>query len=198
MMSAPARAWFSACSTRIATVSSLRMVRRPSAVMAVAGIGVERDVGDQAELRNRLLDRAAGAADEISGIERLGADGVAQRRVGIGKQSEGRESTNSAALRAAPPPGRPTGARRRAWRRPACGHFRLRPRRSARSGRRSSARSRARAAAPIPPCDCGGGGGSGRGRSRAKGGARQSFSGSKGFATHSIYGEPGEKFCRER
>ena len=46
-------------------------------VMAVAGIGVERHVAEQADLRHRFFDGADSAADQIVGIERLGAVGVA-------------------------------------------------------------------------------------------------------------------------
>ena len=38
-------------------------------VVAVAGVGVERDVGDEAKLGKLALDRAAGAADEIVLVE---------------------------------------------------------------------------------------------------------------------------------
>ena len=89
MISAPASAWTRACLTRISTVSSLTMTpSRKQPVMAVAGIGIERDIAEDADLRHRLLDRADGAADEIVGIERLGSVLVAQLRVGIGKQRE--------------------------------------------------------------------------------------------------------------
>ena len=58
------------------------------AVMAVAGIGIERDVAEHADLRNFLLDGADGAADQIVGIERFGAVVIAPVRLGIGKQRE--------------------------------------------------------------------------------------------------------------
>ena len=41
--------------------------------MAVAGVRVERDVGDEAELGKLALDRAAGAADEVAFVEGLAA-----------------------------------------------------------------------------------------------------------------------------
>ena len=40
-------------------------------VMPVAGIGIERDVGQHADLRHRILDRADRAAHQIVGVERL-------------------------------------------------------------------------------------------------------------------------------
>ena len=45
------------------------------AVMAVAGIGIERDVAQHADVRDRLLDRADRAADEVVGVERLRPSG---------------------------------------------------------------------------------------------------------------------------
>ena len=66
MMSAPASASTSACCTSTATVSSLTMTpSRSEPVMAVAGVGIERDVAEDADLRHLLLDGADGAADEI-------------------------------------------------------------------------------------------------------------------------------------
>ena len=60
------------------------------AVMAVAGIGIERDVAQDSDIGKFLLDRADGAADQIVGIERLGSIVVAQRRVGVGEESQRR------------------------------------------------------------------------------------------------------------
>ena len=89
MMSQPASACTSACLTSTATVSSLRISpSRMQAVMAVAGEGIERDVGQEADLRHFLLDGAHGAADQIVRVERFAAGLVAQVRVGIGKQRE--------------------------------------------------------------------------------------------------------------
>ena len=48
------------------------------AVMAMAGIGIERDIAEHAELRHLLLDGANCAADQIVGIERFAAVLVAQ------------------------------------------------------------------------------------------------------------------------
>ena len=56
--------------------------------MAVAGIGIERDIAEHADLRHFFFDGADGAADEIIGIERFRTGRIAQARLGIGKQSE--------------------------------------------------------------------------------------------------------------
>ena len=61
-------------------------------VMAVARIGVERHVADDAEIGHGLLDGAHGAADEIAGIDRLARLVVAKRRVGVGKQRDRRDA----------------------------------------------------------------------------------------------------------
>ena len=45
--------------------------------MAVAGIGIERHVAEDADLRHLFLDGADGAADQVVGVERLGAVVVA-------------------------------------------------------------------------------------------------------------------------
>ena len=55
-------------------------------VMAMACIGVECNIGDHADLRNLLLDRAHGAADQIVGIESLRAALIAQFVFRIGKE----------------------------------------------------------------------------------------------------------------
>ena len=57
-------------------------------VMAVAGIGIERDVAEDADLRHLLLDRADGAADQVVRIERFAAVLVAPLGIGIGKQRD--------------------------------------------------------------------------------------------------------------
>ena len=62
------------------------------AVMAVAGIGVERHIGDEADVRHRRLDGAQRLADEVLRIERLGADVVAQLRVGVGEKRDRRNA----------------------------------------------------------------------------------------------------------
>ena len=58
------------------------------AVMAVAGIGIERDIAEDADVGHFFLDRADGAADEIVRIERFAAVVVAQTRIGIGKERD--------------------------------------------------------------------------------------------------------------
>ena len=58
------------------------------AVVAVAGVGIERDVAEHADVRHLPLDGADRAADEIVRVERLAAVLVAQLRIGIGKQRD--------------------------------------------------------------------------------------------------------------
>jgi len=89
MMSQPASASTSACLTSTSTVSSLRIsavVKEP--VMAVAGIGIERDIAQEADLGHFLLDGPDGPAHQIVRVECLGAGVVAQCGVGIGKQRD--------------------------------------------------------------------------------------------------------------
>ena len=123
------------------------------AVVAVAGVGIERDVAQDADLRHRLLDGADRAADEVVGVERLAAVLVAQLRVGVGKQRDAGDGQLRPRARPRAPRRRRTGARRPASRRPARGG--LRRRTAARSGRRWSARSRAPCGAPIRCGGCG-------------------------------------------
>ena len=54
-------------------------------VMAVTGEGIERDVAEHAEAGELLLDRAHRLADEVVGVQRLGALLVAQGRVCVGE-----------------------------------------------------------------------------------------------------------------
>ncbi len=90
--SAPARAWLSDCSHQngdgFVVEDGLALHH---AVVAVAGVGVERDICDQADVGNFLLDRAADAADQIFGIERLRAVEVAQVGIGKGKKRDRRD-----------------------------------------------------------------------------------------------------------
>ena len=81
MTSAPASACTSAWRTSWPTLASLT-ISSPSisAVMAVAGIGVERHVGDEPDLRHRRLDGAAGGADEVFGLS--ASEPVGSRRAG--------------------------------------------------------------------------------------------------------------------
>ena len=66
MTSAPARAWLSDClDQRRDRLIVEDLVAAEKAVVAVARIGVERDVGDEPDLGEFLLDGAAGAADEV-------------------------------------------------------------------------------------------------------------------------------------
>ena len=60
--------------------------------MAVAGVGIKRDIGDKAEIWHFVLDRTAGAANEIVGIERLAGLLIPQARLGKGKQRERRNA----------------------------------------------------------------------------------------------------------
>jgi hypothetical protein len=53
--------------------------------MAVTGIGVERDVAEDADLGNFILDRTYRAANQIVRIERFRAGVVAPAGLGIGK-----------------------------------------------------------------------------------------------------------------
>ena len=56
--------------------------------MAVAGIGVERDVGDQAEPGKFSLDRATRLADEILFVEGLAAALVFQAGLGVREERD--------------------------------------------------------------------------------------------------------------
>jgi hypothetical protein len=63
-------------------------VATQDAVMPVAGIGVERHVAHDADVGDRRLDGAGGAADEVALVQRLAAALVAQRVVGEGEQRD--------------------------------------------------------------------------------------------------------------
>src|SRR5262249_47795192 len=60
--------------------------------MAMARIGIERDIGDKAEIWRLVLDRAASAADKIFWIERLAGLLIPQARRGKGKQRQRRNA----------------------------------------------------------------------------------------------------------
>ena len=60
--------------------------------MAMAGVGIERDIGDEAKIWHFAFDRAASTADEIFGIERLAGLLIPQARLGKGKQRERRNA----------------------------------------------------------------------------------------------------------
>ena len=86
------------------------------AVMAVAGVRVERDIGDHADLRDRGLDRANGAADQIGVVQRFRAIGVAQLRLGVGKKRPRPEFPVRRPFARRRRRGRSTAVRRPAWR----------------------------------------------------------------------------------
>ena len=89
------------------------------AVMAVAGEGIERDVGQEADLRHFLFDGAQGAADQIVRVERLAAGLVAQGSDRYRGTAPGTGWSAWPRVRPRAPPGRPKAARRRASRGPA-------------------------------------------------------------------------------
>ena len=120
MMSAPASAWSTAWRDqqrdRLVVEDPLAVHQ---AVMAVAGVGVERHVGDDADLRHGRLDRAHGAADEVAAVQRLGA---ASGRAATDRCRGRARWPGCRARRPARPRARPrrwSGARRPASRRPA-------------------------------------------------------------------------------
>ena len=57
----------------------------------MAGIGIERDVAEDADLRHLFLDRPNGATDQVVRIERLAALLVAPRGIGIREQRDARD-----------------------------------------------------------------------------------------------------------
>ena len=79
-------------------------------VMAVARVGVERDVAQDADLRHFLLDRAHGAADQIVRIERLAA---VVRRASEDRCRETARGTGCRARRRVPPRAPPRSTVRR-------------------------------------------------------------------------------------
>ena len=60
--------------------------------MAVAGVGIERDVGQDADLGHRILDRLDRAADQIVGVERFARVVGAQL---LGRVREQRDARNA-------------------------------------------------------------------------------------------------------
>ena len=127
------------------------------AVMAVAGIGIERDIAEDADVGHFLLDGADGAADEIVRVERLGAGLVAQAGVGIGEQGDAGNVAAGPPVRRLEPPRRSKSAPPPASIPPGYGCVRRRPGTTARSGRRWSARFPAPSAEPTRISGCGGG-----------------------------------------
>ena len=89
-MSAPAAAWTSACSARIVAVVVVEHIagRVDDPVMAVRGIGIERDVGQHADVRRGVLGRPDRAADQIVRVERLARIVGAQRRRRVREQGD--------------------------------------------------------------------------------------------------------------
>ena len=105
MMSAPASAWMSDLQDQLLDGRVVDdLVAGHEAVMAVAGVGVERDVGDDADLRHGRLDRAAGRADEVLRVERLRPGLVAARRVGVGEERDRRNAEVDGPLAPPRPP----------------------------------------------------------------------------------------------
>ena len=66
--------------------------------MAVAGIGIERDVADDPKLRHFALDGADRSANEIVRLDRLAARLVPKRGLGIRKQGDRRNRELGGAL----------------------------------------------------------------------------------------------------
>ena len=60
--------------------------------MAVRRVGIERDVGQHADFRDRVLDRLDRAADEVVGIERLARVVGAQIVGRVGEQGDARDA----------------------------------------------------------------------------------------------------------
>ncbi len=60
--------------------------------MAVAGIGVERHVADDAEIRHLRLDRTHGPADEVGRVQAFRGLLVAQRDIRIGEERDRRQA----------------------------------------------------------------------------------------------------------
>ena len=65
------------------------LVADEEAVMAVAGVGVERDVEDDTEVELGGLDGACCAADEVVGVEGLASVLAAFLRIGERKECDG-------------------------------------------------------------------------------------------------------------
>ena len=62
------------------------------AVVAVRGVGVERDIGQDTDLGHRVLDGADRAAHEVVGVERFLAHFAAQVRRGVGEEGDARDA----------------------------------------------------------------------------------------------------------
>ena len=68
-------------------------------VVAVAGVRVERDVGQDADVRAAGLDRGDGAAHQIAGVKRLGPIVAAVGGGGIREQGQARDAECGGFLR---------------------------------------------------------------------------------------------------
>ena len=87
--SAPASACTSACRDELTDARVVDdLLPLHQAVMPVARIGIERDIGDEAEIGHRRLQRAARGANEILRVERLRSREVAPGRVGIREEGD--------------------------------------------------------------------------------------------------------------
>ena len=76
------------------------------AVMAMVGVGIERDVADQAELGELALEQARGLAHQVVGVRRFRALRVLLPGRGRGEQGERRDAEPRRRLDVAPPAGR--------------------------------------------------------------------------------------------
>ena len=98
--SAPASACTSDWRTSTSSVSSLAISPpRTQPVVAMAGVGIERDVEDDADVEARRLDGARRAAHEVLGIEGLARVLGAQLGLGVGKERDRRDAERSRLLR---------------------------------------------------------------------------------------------------
>ena len=66
--------------------------------MAVARVGVERDVGDESQFWHGRLDRTAGAADEVLVVQGLRPLGIAEVGIGIRKDRDRRDAQRDRVL----------------------------------------------------------------------------------------------------
>ena len=69
-------------------------------VMPMGGVGVERHVGEHADLRHRILDSADRAADQIVGVERFLCVVRPELRRSVGEERDARDSKLHGVLRA--------------------------------------------------------------------------------------------------
>src|SRR3546814_7982960 len=84
---------------RLVVENIARAVDQP--VLPMTGIGIERDVGEHADVvAKRLLDRGGRSAHEVIRIERLAAVRAAPVGLRIGKEREARDARGDRFLRA--------------------------------------------------------------------------------------------------